>query len=90
MAAGDPYISCDASGKQITVDSSVLQMLNALAVKTAAGKYGFRAVRVSTAAANITPLVGCGEPLKELGELMGWVIVQTASGKPAIGLIEEA
>lgn len=90
MAAGDLYIECEGGGKKLIAESGWLEKLNALAVKTAANKYGLRAVRVTAAAGDITPLIACGEPLKDLGDLFGWLIVESASGEPAIGLIEEA
>jgi hypothetical protein len=90
MAAGDLYIECDGGTKKLIASSGWLEKLNALAVKTDGNKYGLRAVRVSAAANTIDPLVGCDDPLKDIGDLLGWIIVESASGAPAIGLIEEA
>ena len=90
MAAGDLYIECDGGGKKLVASSGWLEVLNALAVKTVAGKHGLRTVTITTAAGNISPLVACGDTLKGLEELLGWVIVESASGEPAIGLVIEA
>lgn len=90
MATGDLYIECEGGGKKLIAESGWIEKLNALAVKSNTGKYGFRTVRTSHAAGNISPLIACGQPLMELGDLLGFTIVESASGEPAIGLIEEA
>lgn len=93
MAAGDLYIECEGGGKKLIAESGWLEKLNALAVKTineSPAKYGLRATRISRSAENIVPLIACGEPLKEIGDLLGWLITESTSGEPSIGLIEEA
>lgn len=90
MAAGDLYIECEGGGKKLVGSSAALEILNALVVKTVAGKYGFRTVTITTAAGNISPVLNCGEPLMDLDTLLKWVVVESASGQPAIGLIAES
>ncbi len=90
MAAGDLYIECDGGGKKLIATSGWLEKLNALAVKTAGNKYGLRTVSVSAAAEDISPLVACGDDMKSFEELFGWIIVESASGEPALGLVQES
>ena len=91
MAIGDPYIDCEGTtGKVLTISSGALEILNALVVKTAAGKYGLRSVTTTTAAGNISNVVTCASDLMDLETLLKTVIVETTSGKPAIGLVAES
>ena len=91
MATGDKYIPCEGvAGKQLTISSGALEILNALLVKTTTGKYGFRTVRTSAAAGNISSAITCGADLLDLETILRNVVVESASGKPAIGLVEEA
>ena len=90
MAAGDLYIECDGGGKQLIASSGLLEVLNALAVVTNTGKHGLRTVTLSAAAGNISPLIPCGGPLKGWEELIMNLVVESASGQPALGLITES
>jgi hypothetical protein len=90
MATGDLYIECEGGGKKLIASSGLLEMLNALAVVTDAGKHGLRTVVTDAAAATINPLVPCGSPLLGWEELLANIIVESASGEPAIGLVTEA
>lgn len=90
MAAGDLYVECEGGGKKLIASSTLLETLNALAVKTSTGKYGLRAVTTSAAAANIDPLVPCGAPLLGWEELILNLVVEATSGEPAIGLVTES
>jgi hypothetical protein len=90
MAAGDLYIECEGGGKTLIASSGLLEVLNALAVKTSTGKHGLRAVTSAAAAADITALVPCGAPLMGWEELLLNLVVESASGAPAIGLITES
>lgn len=88
MAAGDKAIGC--TGGPLTPDSSTMEILNALLVKTAANKYGIRTVTVSTAAGNISNRIECGDPLLNFDQWLKEVVVLTASGEVAIGLVLES
>ncbi len=90
MAVGDLYIECEGGGKQLIAASQELEIISALIVKTNTGKYGLRTVLTSATAGNITPVVGCGGPLLTLLEALQMVIVESASGAPALGLVTEA
>ena len=90
MAAGDLYIECEGGGKELIASSGLLEVLNALAVYTDAGKYGLRTVVVSESSANINPLIPCGGPLKSWEDLIKFLVVESADGKPALGLITES
>ena len=91
MATGDKYIPCEGTaGKQLTISSGALEILNALLVKSNTGKWGFRTVRTSHTAANISPAIACGADLMDIETILRNVVVDSADGKPAIGLIEEA
>ena len=90
MAAGDLYIECEGGGKQLIAASQDLEIINALIVKTNTDKYGIRTVITSAAAGNISPVVECSGPLMDWLQALQMVIVESASGKPALGLITEA
>ena len=91
MATGDKYIACESTtGRLLTISSGALELLNALVVKTAAGKYGLRTVTTTTAAANISNVVTCSTDLMDFETLLKNIIVESASGKPAIGLVAES
>lgn len=90
MAAGDPYIECSGADKKLTQISDLLEIFNALLVVDNNGRKGFRYVASSVSAGNIEPVVTCGQPLLDWHELIQNVIVETASGEPAIRLIAEA
>lgn len=89
MAEGAPYIECDSAGLLLHVDSDVLEMLNALLVVDGTG-YGLRVANRSTAEGSISLALACGGPLLTLKEILQKIIVESASGKPALSLIEEA
>lgn len=90
MAAGDPYFECSGTGKKLTQVSDLLEIFNALLTVDNTGKKGFRYVTASVAAGNLDPVVACGQPLMGWEELIQNVIVETASGEPAIRLIAES
>lgn len=91
MAIGEKYIDCEGTtGKELTISSGALEMLNALLVKTAGGKYGLRSVTTTVAAADISNVVTCSSDLMDLETLLKNIIVETTSGKPAIGLVAES
>jgi hypothetical protein len=90
MAAGDPYFSCSGVGQDITVDSGVTEILNALGVVTSTGIKGIRTVVVSVAEANISSRAMCAEANVDFKQWLIENIRETASGKPAIALITEA
>jgi hypothetical protein len=90
MAEGAQYIECDSSGLVLHADSSALECLNALLVVDNTGKYGFRVANRSVAAGNLSLAISCGSPLLTIEEILKKVIVESASGKPALSLIEEA
>lgn len=90
MAAGDLYIECEGGGKKFVASAGLIEVLNALAVVTSTGKRGFRAVTISAAAADISPLIPCGAPLMGLEELILNTVVESAAGLPAFGFITES
>lgn len=90
MAAGDAYIECAGGGKKLVQTSELLEIFNALLVVDNNGRKGFRTVVSSVSASDIDPVVACGQPLLGWDELIQNIIVETASGEPAIRLITEA
>ena len=66
------------------------ELLNSLLVKTNTGVYGIRVKRVSAAAANITPVIACGQVNLPNEQIFRYAIGLSTSGKPAPILIEES
>ena len=75
--------SCD----DITISKQ--QLINSLLVRTNTGVVGLRVKRVSAAAANIEPVIGCAE--FNIGDevVMRYAVGLSDSGQPALILIEE-
>ena len=90
MAEGAPYIECDSSGLWLHVDSDELEMLNALLVVDNSGNYGLRVANRAVSAGNLSLALACGGRLLTLKEILQKIIVESASGKPALSLIEKA
>lgn len=91
MAEGDKYIECDSSGLQLHDASSLLEVLNALLVVDNTGKMGLRVANRTVAAGNLSFYHACnGEPLLDFEAIAKRIVVESASGKPAISLIEES
>lgn len=90
MAAGDPYLECDQAGKLVHDASGVEEILNALHVVDDDGNHGLRAVISSKSAGVIEQAVPCGDANLALEWILKNILVEAASGKPAIRLITEA
>lgn len=90
MAAGDNYLECNGTGKKLTVTSDLEEILSALLVKDASGNMGLRTVTRAVSAGSISQVVACGSPNLSILDALRSMIVETASGEPAIGLITEA
>lgn len=90
MAAGDNYLECNSTGKALTEVSDLAEILANLLVKDASGNMGFRTVIRSVAAGSITPVIACGAPLMDPVDILRHALVETATGLPAIGLIQQS
>lgn len=66
------------------------ELLNSILVKTNTGVYGLRVKRVSAAAANIDPVIACGEVNLPNEQIFRYAIGLSKSGEPALILIEES
>jgi hypothetical protein len=66
------------------------ELVNSLLVRTNLGVTGIRIKRVTAAAANIEPVIGCAE--YNLGDemILRYAIGLSTSGEPALIFIEEA
>lgn len=90
MAEGDKYIECNSAGLQLHAASDLLECLNALLVVDNSGKYGLRVANRTVSAGNLSFANSCGGRIHTIEEILKKVIVESASGKPALSLIEES
>lgn len=66
------------------------ELINSLLVRTNLGVTGIRIKRVSAAAADIEPVVGCAEFNLGQSMILRYAIGLSTSGEPALIFIEEA
>lgn len=76
-------ITCD----NLTI--SLKELIQSLLVVTADGTVGIRTVRVSEAAADISPHAACSVPGLSIENVMRYAIGVSPDGEPALVLIEE-
>lgn len=77
-------VNCD------NISISEQELLNSLLVRTNTGAVGLRVRRISAAAGNIEPVIGCAEFLLDNQTVLRHAIGLSVSGEPALILIEES